>query len=137
MFVFFIYVVKFLFIFLVSVVISIFLLCLIFVWILFNKLLIWFLVGLILILGFSKLVGWIICLIILFVCLILYGLGVVDIYISCFVFFLNFLNLSGWLFNVFGNLNLWLIKICFCVLFLLYMLWICGNVICDLLIIIN
>lgn len=131
------YVVKFLFIFLVSVVISMCLLCLIFVWILFNKLLIWFLVGLILILGSSKLVGWIICLIILFVCLILYGLGVVDIYISCFVFFLNFLNLRGWLFNVFGNLNLWSIKICLCVLFLLYMFWICGNVICDLLIIIN
>lgn len=128
--------VRFFDIFFVKVVMSMCLLCLIFVWILLIRLLICFLIGWILMRGLRSFVGLMICLIIFGVCLILYGFGVVEMYMILCMCFLNFLNWSGWLLSVDGRWNLWLISICFFVWLLLNMLCICGIVMCDLLMII-
>lgn len=114
---------------LVSVVMSVFLLCLMCCCIFLMRLLIWFFVGFILMMGFSNLVGWISCFIMIFFDILSLKLvGVVEMYIIWFSNFWNFLNFSGWLFMVVCKWKLKLMRLILWVWLLLYMVWICGIV---------
>lgn len=127
--------VSFFVIFLVRVVISMCLLCLMCIWIFLRRLLICFFDGFMMIFGLMRLVGWMICFIMLLVMFILYLFGVVERQMVWLMWFLNLFYCSGWLFIVFGNWKLWLMRVCLWDVLFLYIVLICGMVMCDLLII--
>lgn len=121
---------------LVKVVIKICLLLVVWMCVLESRLFIWVVIGCILMIGFNKLVGCIICFVILLFDLVsLYLFGVVDIKMVCGVNVLNLLNLSGWLFKVEGRWKLNFISVFFCEWLFLNIVLICGMVMCDLLMI--